>query len=230
VRETYSGLTDEELDFIINCDIKYRMGGSDDGEGMMAMIGPGVEGESLDAGLLDSGSAAVDLEVPPEPDPWTYASAGLSFELQPVGGGEAVTTLAPHTTYEVYYVAATEQVGFYLLIVVAQNTAQGLTGAAPPAAGDWSGAGHFLFRNAAAEAGAPVPAEEYGEGWFRTHSVTDDFVPAADTAGSAGVLCTITTGEPGELALELYMDWADPDAFRLVTLEAQATLTVAPAQ
>jgi hypothetical protein len=26
------GFTDEELDFIINCDIKYRMGGADDGE------------------------------------------------------------------------------------------------------------------------------------------------------------------------------------------------------
>ena len=26
------GFTDEELDFIINYDIKYRMGGADDGE------------------------------------------------------------------------------------------------------------------------------------------------------------------------------------------------------
>jgi hypothetical protein len=204
------------------------MMGGEGSEGMMAMSGLGVEGESLDAGLLDNGSAAVDLEVPPEPDPWTYASADLSFELRPVGGGEAVTTLAPHTTYEVYYAAATEQVGFYLLIAVAGSSAQGLTGAAPPAVGDWSGAGHFLFRNAAAEAGAPVPAPEYGQGWYRTHSVSDDFFPAADTAGSAGVLCTITTGEPGELALELYMDWADPETFRLVMLQAQATLTVAP--
>jgi hypothetical protein len=212
--------------------------GGPSGGGQMMMGGEG--GESMMMGLDAGGEAMMAVGAPlaeeaaelaePEPDPWTYASADLSFELRPVGGGEAVTTLAPHTTYEVYYAAATEQVGFYLLITVAGSSAQGLTGAAPPVTGDWSGAGHFLFRNAAAEAGAPVPAPEYGEGWYRTHSVSDDFFPAADTAGSAGVLCTITTGEPGELALELYMDLvADPDTFHLVMLEAQATLTVAPA-
>ena len=158
--------------------------------------------------------------------PWTYESAALAIHVQPVGGGEAVTTLAPHTTYEVHYAAAAERVGFYLVIAVACGDAQGLTGAAPPSAGDWSGAGHFLFRNAAAEAGAPVPAQEYGDGWFRTHSVTDGFFPEPGSAGSTGLLCTITTGEPGELALELYMDWADSDVFRLVMLQAQVTLMV----
>jgi len=226
--------TNGVLDLTDYVAFEAQLGGPTVGGQMMMMGGEG--GESMMMGFDTGGEAMMAVEAPlaeevagpvePEPDPWTYASADLSFELRPVGGGEAVTTLAPHTTYEVYYAAATEHVGFYLLIAVAQSTAQGLTGAAPPTAGDWSGAAHFLFRNAAAEAGAPVPAPEYGEGWYRTHSVNDDFFPAADTAGSAGVLCTITTGEPGELALELYMDWADPDTFHLVTMAAQVQVAV----
>jgi len=188
---------------------------------MMAAGGPALDGQNSAPDPGESGAAA-----PPDPDPWTYESAALAIHVQPVGGGEAVTTLAPHTTYEVHYAAAAERVGFYLVIAVACGDAQGLTGAAPPSAGDWSGAGHFLFRNAAAEAGAPVPAQEYGDGWFRTHSVTDGFFPEPGSAGSTGLLCTITTGEPGELALELYMDWADSDVFRLVMLQAQVTLMV----
>ena len=54
------------------------------------------------------------------------------------------------------------------------------------------------------ELGAPAPANDYPEGYFRYDLVLD-----SAEAGPAGHLCAFTTGSSGELHLLLHMWWSD---------------------
>lgn len=160
-------------------------------------------------------------------DPWTFDEADLAFELQPVGGGDAVNVLAPNTTYELHYAAGVDEVNFYVLAAVATSSSQGLTAVSAPAAGDWSDTGNFQFCDIASEYGELVPAPDYPTGYYRTDWAIDEFWPLADGyAGTQGYLCNVTTASSGELNLVLYMDRIDPDEQEIVSMEAHATFTV----
>ena len=158
----------------------------------------------------------------PEPDPWTCEETSLAFEVQPLGGGEPVTVLAPHTTYELHYEAGYKRVDFYILFAVATSADQGFTDAAPPEAGDWSSAGDFQFVDIEAELDELIPAPGYPEGYYRTHLIVDDFWPDTDRyTGPAGHLCNFTTDSAGVLNLEFHMEYTDRDQYHHVAMHTQ---------
>ena len=137
---------------------------------------PGVE--AVRAGTVGIAIRHPDLSVEQEPDeedPWTWEEASLALEVQPLGGGEPVTVLAPHTTYELHYQAGCERVDFYILFAVGTSADQGFTDAVPPEAGDWASSGDFQFVNIEAELDELIPAPGYPEGYYRTYMVVDDF-------------------------------------------------------
>jgi hypothetical protein len=170
-------------------------------------------------------SAAAELEEPAQDqDPWTEEQTSLAFEVRAVGGGTALTVLAPNTTYELHYEAGYDEINDYLLAAVAALTDEGLTAAAPPSSGDWSPPVNFGFEE--------VPADEDwaqdwdGEGNLLTSLVYDYWLDAARVAGPEAHLCSFTTGSAGELKLYLFMSWFDVDALESVWMQAQAEFVV----
>ena len=68
----------------------------------------------------------------------------------------------------------------------------------------------------------PQPWDD--EGHYLT---VDDFWQDPDhEAAGAGHLCNFTTGAPGELTLDLFMDWLDPAAHHAVWSRAAASFVV----
>ena len=51
-------------------------------------------------------------------------------------------------------------------------------------------------------------------------------IKATSVAEGQGHLCNFTTGSAGELNLELYMDWTDPEAYHIVEMRTQASFLV----
>ena len=163
----------------------------------------------------------------PESDPWTTESASLALEVQPVGGGEPLTVLAPDTTYELHYTAGYERVAWYVLFAVATSADQGFIAVTPAASGDWSSAGDFGFVDMSAQPDGPAVAPNFPAGTYRQQMASADFWPeTTEYAGSQGYLCNFTTGAAGELNLELYMAWFDEAAFYSVDMQAQATYVI----
>ncbi|MFH0981560.1 MAG: right-handed parallel beta-helix repeat-containing protein [Planctomycetota bacterium] len=163
----------------------------------------------------------------PASDSWSDEAAALTFEVRPLGGGAPLTVLAPHTIYELHYQSSCTEMNSYVLFAVATSREQGLAKAAPPPAGAWSSTGHFEFFDVEGLSGQPVPAYGYPEGYWRTHLAHDYLGPDTDRyAGGQGHLCNFTTASTGELNLDLYMEWSDPDTLELVTMRAQAAFAV----
>ena len=189
-----------------------------------AMGGDG-EGESGAGGIesQDARAESDDADEPPpdESVPWTWIEAGLAFEVRRVGGGGAVSVLAPHTAYELHYQAEYEAVQGYVLATVGTSPDIALTGAKPPARGAWAETGEFLWLNLIEELGAPSPATGYPEGYFFYDLVLD-----TAEAGPRGHLCTFTTGSSGELHLLLHMWWSDEARRCTVYMPARARFLV----
>ena len=155
---------------------------------------------------------------------WTQQQTSLAFEVQPVGGGAAVTVLAPNTTYELHYQAGYGHLNCYMLTAVATSSDQGLSGAAPPAGGDWSPPENFGFSDVEAELGHLL---EWGPaGDFATHIVYDFWHGTNRHAGPQDHLCNFTTQSAGELTLDLFMDWFDPAAHHCVWMRSEAEFLV----
>ncbi len=166
-------------------------------------------------------------QEPDEEDPWTCEEASLALEVQPLGGGEPVTVLAPDTTYELHYQAGYERVDFYILFAIGMSADQGFTDAVPPETGDWASSGDFQFVDIEAELDELIPAPGYPEGYYRTYMVVDDFWPDTDRyAGPAGHLCDLTTGSAGVLNLEFYMAYTDRDQYHHVAMHTQTEFLV----
>ena len=163
----------------------------------------------------------------PEPDPWTWEEASLALEVQPLGGGEPVTVLAPHTTYELHYQAGYDRVNAYVLFAVATSPGHGFAGASPPPAGDWSATGDFGFVDIEAEFDGLATPHGYPEGYFRYQMAYDDFWPDTDKyAGPQGHFCNFTTQSPGEINLELYLCWLDNEAYESAEMYTQVVFIV----
>ena len=150
-----------------------------------------------------------------------YATpAPLTLELRPVQGGDPVTVLTAHTTYEVRYTTTLAHVNDVVLFGVARSREQGLTSAGRAQMSDWCVAETFYFHDILADGCEPVPVGWAPEGFARYQLVVGDLWSAvlgaaseaesAAGAGPRGLLCTITTGEPGLLYLEMYLTWIDP--------------------
>jgi hypothetical protein len=161
-----------------------------------------------------------EAELEPPADPWTYTTATLAFEIQPLGGGEAVTVLSPHRTYELHYTADCEAVRAYVLTTETGSAASGVSEVEPAPQGDWAGTGFFGFT------GDPQEAIEADESvWVQR--VYDDFGPDLDAmAGATGHLCNFTTGDVGELRLSLDMGSCDVEALQCVVLWSEAVFSV----
>jgi hypothetical protein len=87
----------------------------------------------------------------------------------------------------------------------------------PNFAGDWSLAGHFAFLDGSAGGGS------------LTQVIMDDFGPEGEAhAGSTRHVCEFTTGDAGQLSIELIATWTDFVAHETVIMQAQRDLTVAP--
>jgi hypothetical protein len=169
-----------------------------EGQGMMSMLG-------------EFG------EVAEEPGAWTYDDASLAIEIRPAGGGDPVTTLQPHTTYALYYNAGYSAVNSYTALVTASAAGQGLSAAAAATTGDWSLAGHFAYLDGSAGGGS------------LTQVIMDDFAPEGEAhAGSTGYVCEFTTGDAGQLSIELIATWTDLVAHETVIMQAQQDLIVQP--
>ena len=155
---------------------------------------------------------------------WTEQQAPLTFEVQPVGGGAAVTVLAPNTTYELHYQAGYGHLNCYLLMAVTTSSDQGLSGAAPPAGGGWSPPEDFGFSDVEAELGHLL---EWGpEGDFLTHMVYDLWQGTNRHAGPRDHLCNFTTQSAGELTLDLFMYWYDRTEHHCVWMRSEAEFLV----
>lgn len=164
----------------------------------------------------------------PEPEAsWSQREVSLTFELRPIGGGQAVTVLHPDTEYELHYRAGIDQASYYVLGAVATSSDQGLASVAPPADGDWASTGAFQFFDVARDFGEVVEAPDFPEGYYRTDWATDAFWTDLDRRVAAdGHLCTVTTAGEGEFSLVLYMDWLNLDTASAVTMEASRDFVV----
>jgi len=166
------------------------------------------------------------------------APAPLTLELRPVQGGDPVTVLTAHTTYEVRYTTTLAHVNDVVLFGVARSREQGLTSAGRAQMSDWCAAETFYFRDILADGCEPVPVAWAPEGFARHQLVVGDFwsaVPGASSeaesvvgAGPRGLLCTITTGEPGLLYLEMYLTSINPGADEYAESYGHALFEVAP--
>ena len=210
--------------------------GGGEGGGGGAGAGAGDGGGALAAPDGDGGDgvaeeAADEAPLPP-PDPWTYLQADIVLELRPVGGEAAATVLVPDTSYEVHYQADYDRVNGYALFAVAASPGHGFAAGAPAPAGDWSATGNFLFVDLETdEAGGPIAATGYPDGYFRYQMAGDDIwtTPEADSpdhAGPQGHFCNVTTQGPGQLNLQLYAWWIDEVAYTVVDMETQASFVV----
>lgn len=153
-------------------------------------------------------------------------TAALAFELQPLGGGRPVSTLEPHTAYELHYAAEADGVSFYLMYTAAAGSASGPDLIQPAVTGPWSDDHMFILEDGGDE---PLPAASYpGLRWTDWVLDLNYLAPKAKgNAPSAALGCTIITGDPGELGLDLYMFFRPRESDQaMVVMEANATFTV----
>jgi len=190
--------------------------------------GPGsAEPEPLGDGLGGGGEscgafAAGPESGPEEPEPAEPPATNATIELRPVGGGAAVTTRTANTTYEGHY--ATDDltaVNYVAMFGVTDSAEKGLSAAAQATSGDWADAQWFEFRYTEIEGVELVQNGWMPPAFVRHQVVASDFLDAAAedaeedaplAAGPSGLLCTITTGEAGQMYLEVYLSLLDPAA------------------
>lgn len=208
---------------------QMMMAGQGGGEMMGGEGGDGLTSgpEAPDAPEPPQSTEPPETPVEPDTDPWTYEEADLALTILPVGGGDALTALAPNTTYELHYKAGCDRVNYYSVVAIAPSADQGLTAAAPPTTGDWSSAGHFHFLDCDGVCGDAGSAAGYPDGYWITDGIADWFWPATDVfAGPEGQLCRITTGSAGELNLDVVLDFEDVAHYHYVSMQARITLLV----
>jgi hypothetical protein len=164
----------------------------------------------------------------PQPPPYTTVDAPALLALTPVGGGAPVFTLAPHTSYEVRYLAGHPLVHGFVLFSISQGAPdQSIEAAVAPPWGSWSEPEDFSFISLPATGAPPVPAFGYPEGYFRYALVSADLGSQDTHAGPHGHLCTITTQAPGQLHLHLFMWYRNEGLRIMVSMEARGEFTVA---
>jgi len=164
--------------------------------------GAGVQAKVLLPSVASPGHSfwfAKVLAAPP-----AIEAAPLAFDLQPVGGGAPVTTLAPHTAYELHYAAQADGVTFYFLYAAAASSASSLDRIEPAVTGPWSDDRLFVFEH---EAGDMPPAPNHPGLRWTDHCIDFHYLSlkAKGDAPSAAHACTITTGDSGPLTLDLWM-------------------------
>jgi len=207
-----NGIVDE-TDYLAFADSFSGPGGGD-----LESLGDGSGGGGESLGAFAAGPESGAEDVAEAEPPLTNAT----IELQPVGGGSAVTTLAANTTYEVHY--ATEDltaVNYFAMFGVTDSAETGIAAAAQATSGDWADAQWFEFRYAELEGVELVQHGWMPPGFARYQVVESEFLGAVaedaeddapPAAGPSGLLCTITTGEAGEMYLEVYLSLLDPAA------------------
>jgi len=141
-------------------------------------------------------------------DPWSTKTSSAVLELRPVGGGEPLNTLRPHTTYELHYAEAAEPVEWYTLFAMATSDDQGIGVAKPAEDGPWADTGVFAYSEL---------VEDGGDGdsgaYVAYDGVFDDTSGSVPLGGTTGHLCTITTECVGELSLHLSLARMDLETF-----------------
>ncbi|MCB9867493.1 MAG: hypothetical protein H6816_12785 [Phycisphaerales bacterium] len=184
--------------------------GGPEGTAMMAMAGGAGEPMSLGGAVQPAALTSTP------PDIGEILTGTLTFELRPLGASAAVAVLVPHTAYEVHYSSSTKGVSWYLLNVLAASAPEGVDSIEPPAAGPWAGGAQFYFEDTLSQYGELQPARET-TGRYRTDWAMETGLLANDPAPATGHLCTIITGQSGQLVLDLTM---------LLTDETNSTVTM----
>jgi len=188
---------------------------------MMMTMGDGLGGGELPLGGEPFGEPeglSGGVDVPP-----VVETSTLGFELQPLGGGEALTVLAAHTSYELHYATDADSVNFYLLYAAADSTVEGLDQVEPPLMGPWDDTNAFVFEDVQEVYGALIEASDQpGLYWTDLATSTQYLAPEAEEAAPAtGKLCIIKTGDAGELTLELFvLGIRDTENATIVSMEA----------
>jgi len=158
-----------------------------------------------------------------EPD-WTEEQSSVAFEVRPPGGGKPVTTPAPYTTYELWYETPCQRVNELVLTVGAASPGAGLTDARPASDGPWAGVEAFAFATAGSDGGSVAGRD--GMAVPATHWVDGFWFDGKGYGGPQGHLCNFTTGSPGKLRFELFMDWTDPGTRQCVWMRSVADYVV----
>jgi hypothetical protein len=160
--------------------------------------------------------------------PWQFLRADLSFELQPLGGGDPVRVLAANTEYEVHYSAGHDRVNGFALYGIGMTSDQGFADARPPAAGPWTDTWNDLYVHLKRGEGERIPAYGHDETEFRNDLAANNLFPADPDryGGAQGMLGVITTRSGGDFDLHLYVFWLDPQAQLLVLMESAASFNV----
>jgi len=131
-------------------------------------------------------------------------TASLSIEVQPLGGGAALTTLDADTQYELHYTAGNDAINTFLVMSISSNAVVSIADADAATNGEWAVAGNFTFTDFTEE-GPPVPAPGHDEGLYWYSLAMDGFWGSAGSAGETGHLCTFTTGSAGTLTLDVQL-------------------------
>ncbi len=160
---------------------------------------------------------------------WTVFEAPLAFEVQPVGGGDPVSALAPETTYEVHYQAGETEINGYALFAVSADPDVGIVAADPPASGIWADTGLFGFYDMEVALGEASQAPGYAEEYCRRQLIADDVASTHTNLrdNSTGHLCNFTTSAaPGELTLTLRLFSADVEELESMEMIAETQVDV----
>jgi len=185
-------VTDGDLPFFVTyltgptSGFQMLMGGEGGGEGMSTLMGS----ESFATG---SGSQSAESS--------TELTASLALEVQPVGGGDALTVLQADTEYELHYHAGNDAIRGLVVFAISTNSMSSAAAADSADSGEWSQAGNFVFTDLRAE-NPPAAAPDLDEGYYRFGSIIDGFWGDTTTASNAGRLFNFTTGSAGELILQ----------------------------
>jgi hypothetical protein len=171
----------------------------------------------------DAGSAPVRDEVPE----WTAQEGVVDFEIRPLGGGGALAMLAPDTTYELHYRTSFPRIDSYLLSVSGPAIGAGLGSAVTAPVGPWAHVEQFEYYDCAS-AETPLVAPE-SPGYYVLDVINGFWTSSNGFAGSVGHLCNFTTGPPGPVRLDLFMQYMDathPVARRFAWMRSHADYVV----
>lgn len=204
-----------------------------------ALVGTQAAQTTLD-GVTDAhGGTQVNYTVlntnppatpPSEPD-WSQfiesASSARIFLALP-GSNVPVQTLVANTAYDVHYSTSTDGVSGYTLFGVVEYVEEGIASATQPAMGHWAESTAFQGVSLVSETEPLIPAYGFTHYLVRQFRISDEreIGGAGTTAPPQGNLCTITTGEPGELTLDLHMYYVDEVSEQVKVMAADASYDV----
>jgi hypothetical protein len=153
------------------------------------------------------------------------ATASLTVELQPLGGGVAVEELQANTGYELHYTTDAAGASLYLVTVQGSSATGALAFAGPATSGEWADTGNFTWINLADGGGYPTLESE--PEILQLQLIIDDLgTQFAAVADSAGTVCVITLGSMSELRLDVMMALFDSEGDQITCLETTRTWPV----